>query len=230
MLKAKFQEFFNQWNGKPCEVNDPSNLNMCMDLAYAFLDKLEIPRDAIRHLYASEVYTKPNDLTVKFFEMFPNTPNGIPQCGDLVVFKGGVAGHISIAKGEGSTSSFESFDQNYGSTVNKCGLINHSYDNVLGWLRPRVGLIPIPLPGPQINDQTIIHLEGVGDMEVQAIRGEIRDSREAIKNYKWRVSELESLVLAQEAQIGLIKLIKDILYQPNWIWVKLRLLKEIFPK
>src|SRR4030042_82719 len=78
------------------EVNDPTNAYQCMDLAYAFCDFISIPRDTIRHLFAYQVYTEPNDLTIKYFEMIPNTSNGVPQCGDLVVFSkdiGGIAGH-----------------------------------------------------------------------------------------------------------------------------------------
>ena len=139
-MKEKFQEFLNKWQGKYCEVNDPTNLYQCMDLAYAWCDFLQITRDTIRHLYAYEVYTKPNDQTVKYFELIPNTPAGIPPVGSLVVFSkeiGGIAGHISIATGEGDTNSFNSFDQNFG-TDKKCRIVNHGYGPVLGWLKPRV--------------------------------------------------------------------------------------------
>jgi len=138
-MKEKFQKFFAENNGKYVEVNDPSNLYQCMDLAYKWCDYLQITRDTIRHLYAYEVYSKPCDATVKYFELIPNTPAGIPQVGDLVVFSkeiGGIAGHISIATGEGDTNSFKSFDQNFG--VDKhCRIVDHNYSVVLGWLRPR---------------------------------------------------------------------------------------------
>ena len=139
-MKEKFQKFFAENNGKYVEVNDPSNLYQCMDLAYKWCDYLQITRDTIRHLYAYEVYSKPCDATVKYFELIPNTPAGIPQVGDLVVFSkeiGGIAGHISIATGEGDTNSFKSFDQNFG--IDKhCRIVDHTYSAVLGWLRPRV--------------------------------------------------------------------------------------------
>jgi len=140
-MKDKFTAFFNKWNGKYCEVNDPSNLYQCMDLSYAWCDFLQIPRDTIRHLYAYQVYTEPNDLTVKYFDFIPNTPSGIPPVGSLVVFStaiGGVAGHISIATGEGDTNTFNSFDQNFG-TDKHCRIVSHTYTALkgMGWLVPK---------------------------------------------------------------------------------------------
>jgi len=238
MLKAKFQEFFNEWNGRPCEVNDPSNYAQCMDLAYAWLDKLQITRDTIRHLYAYEVWTKPNDLTVKFFELIPNTPMGMPQCGDLVIFsnKVGTAGHISISNGEGTTNSFTTFDQNFGPTVKKCGLLNHPYDAVLGWLRPRVVMVPVPLPGPVITDSTKIDLGPVvGTMEVQAIRSELADSRRAIEAFKIEIARLEAIVAQPNASTGLLESLKYIIWD-RWTWIgergwknRLAQLKELLP-
>jgi len=124
------------------EVNDPTNLYQCFDLSYAWCDFLQIPRDTIRHLRAYQIYTEPNDLTVKYFEMIPNTPGGVPQVGDIVVFStdiGGISGHVSIATGEGDTNSFKSLDQNFGD--NKlCRIVTHTYTALkgMGWLRPRV--------------------------------------------------------------------------------------------
>lgn len=132
-MKDKFDKFFSRWNGKPCEVSDPSNPDQCMDLAYAWLDELGVPRDTIRHLYASQVWTKPTDITLQYFELRPNTPGGVPPMGSLVVFNIGTAGHISVGTGKGDANSFISFDQNYGS--NKLPHeITHNYTNVFGWL------------------------------------------------------------------------------------------------
>jgi hypothetical protein len=147
-MKEDFKKFFEENNGKYVEVNDPTNLYQCLDLCYKWCDFLNIPRDTIRHLYAYQVYTEPNDLTVKYFEIVPNTPAGIPPCGSLVIFNstaiGGTAGHISIASGEGDTNGFNSFDQNFGSDKH-CRMVSHGYSAVLGWLRPRT---------EELNDDT----------------------------------------------------------------------------
>jgi len=237
-MKDKFNNFFNKWNGKPCEVNDPSNLNQCMDLAYAWCDELEVPRDAIRHLYAYEVYTKPNDITIKYFEMVPNTALAVPKVGDLVVFKGGTAGHISIrSEGASDTNSFESFDQNFGNTVNKCGLIRHPYDNVLGFLRFRVE------KEPEITEQTILPIiDAHGKkMEVQAVRSKLADQDNEIAKLKtdkdYLLRDIDNLNIEKEALNthinnleGLPNAIHDVLYGSGWWWVKWAKIKKLVPE
>lgn len=257
-MKDKFNAFFSKWNGKPCEVNDPSNLNQCMDLAYAWLDELKVSRDAIRHLYAYEVYTKPNDLTVKHFELVPNTALAVPQIGDVVVFKGGEAGHISVANGVGDTNNFQSFDQNWGSTVNKCGLITHGYENVLGFLRYRIA------PSPVITDQTILPIiDGQGyEMDVQTVRAKLAELDRNIisllnEKETWRVERdgyfdqidklnkkitaFESQVITLNAEITacetkpndyllIVQQIHNVLYNKGWWWVKMAKIKELIPQ
>lgn len=228
-MKEKFNEFFAKYNGLPVEVNDPSNPYQCMDLAYAWCDFIQIPRDAIRHLYAYEIYTQPNDSTVKYFEVIPNTPSGIPQTGDLVVFstKVGSAGHISIATGEGTLNSFVSFDQNFGATIKKAGLITHPYDAVLGWLRPRVTTPAQPI----FTDQTKIPLKEFGEVELQAIVSTIRDQKRIIGESQIRmeqlIRELEACKNSPATADSRIQKAKDILYGSNFFWIKLRLLKEL---
>lgn len=257
-MKDKFNAFFSKWNGKPCEVNDPSNLNQCMDLAYAWLDSIGVTRDAIRHLYAYEVYTKPNDLTVKYFELVPNTALAIPKIGDLVVFKGGVAGHISISNGVGDTNTFQTFDQNFGTTVNKAGLITHVYDNVLGFLRFRVA------PAPEINELTllpIIDTQG-HDMTVQEVRSKLAEQDRIIisqlnEKEQWlkerdgyfaqiddlkRKNETQTIMLVTlNAKITelenkpneyrlIIQQIHNILYNTGWWWIKWAKIKALVPQ
>lgn len=145
-MKEKFNEFYKWVIEQGIEISDKSNSYQCMDLAYAFVFFLNYPKSTIQHLYAYQVFTEPNNDTNKYFNIIPNTPNGIPQAGDLVVFdknKVNVAGHISIASGTGDTKTFTSLDQNWNTSA-KVVLVNHNYDSpkVLGWLRPKVALNP----------------------------------------------------------------------------------------
>lgn len=254
-VENKFKEFFNKWNGKPCEVNDPSNLNQCMDLIYAWCDALGVTRDAVRHLYAYEVYTKPNDLTVKYFELVPNTALAVPKVGDIVVFKGGVAGHVSVANGKGDTNTFESFDQNWNTTSddynNKCMTIIHVYDNVLGFLRFRTE------PTPEITEQTLLPIIDASghQMEVQAVRSKLADQDRRIavllteKDELFRKVDQQQLqmislnkqitdllkeieILKEIPNLALEKLqkIHDVLYGSGWWWVKFSKIKALLPK
>jgi len=234
-MKDKFNFFFQAWNGKPCEVNDPSNLNQCMDLAYAWCDVLGVTRDTIRHQYASQVYTNPFDVTIKFFELVPNTALATPRVGDLVVFKGGTAGHISVANGTGDVNTFQSFDQNWGTTVNKCGIVTHTYDNVLGFLRFRVATSLV------ITDQTILPIiDANGNkMEVQAVRSKIADQERQITNQIMSMDGLNAKISQLEEQIAnpppcvsdaVLKRLHDVRWGTGFWWTKWAKITELLPK
>ena len=245
-MKDKFNSFFQTWNGKPCEVSDPSNLNQCFDLAFAWCDALSVPRTAIGHLYASQIWTNPNDATIKYFEMIPNTPLGIPQVGDIVVFKGGTAGHVSISTGVGDTNTLQTFDQNWGATVGHCGLITHVYDNVLGFLRLRVPCETV------ITDQTKLPItdENGNQMEVQAVRSRLSDWGSQLRNKQNQIDSLTLSLTGLNNQItdlegqlatceansvpsdssGVLQQIKSVFYGPGWWWTKWAKIKALLPK
>jgi len=72
-----------------------------------------------------------------YFEKIPNTPSGVPQKGDIVIWStavGGGYGHIAIFV-EGNASSFRSFDQNWSGKA--AHIQGHYYTNVIGWLHPK---------------------------------------------------------------------------------------------
>ena len=155
MVKDLFEQFFQEHDGENVEFSDPSNLNQCMDLAFSWCDFIGIPYSSIRHLYAYQVFSEPTTDTKKYFKLISNTSEGIPECGDLVVFgqKVGASGHISIANGIGDLKTFQSFDQNWGTTVKekKCQIVTHTYTGVLGWLRPILTNLPTALKDTIIN-------------------------------------------------------------------------------
>lgn len=137
MLTDKLNQFVSNVNGQFVEVSDSSNPNQCMDLVYLWIFCLGYPKATIQHLYAYEAYTKPTDLTYKYFDLIPNTQEFIPQDGDICVFKGGIAGHIAICLGGGTTSKFRRFEQN--NPLGTHAAINdRGYTNMLGVLRPKV--------------------------------------------------------------------------------------------
>jgi hypothetical protein len=139
-------------NNLPVEIEDPTAKDQCMDLAFKYLDILGIDRAAIRHQYAYQVWTQPNALTRKFFDAFPNTPDFIPQYGDLAVFKqlqGIPVGHICMVAKGSNIKDMVSFDQNWdtqhyhhvdtqGNWIPYCRTVVHyNYYGVAGFLRPK---------------------------------------------------------------------------------------------
>jgi hypothetical protein len=133
-----YEEFYGQWNGKYCEVSDPSNPNQCFDLAVAWCDYLGIPRTAIQHLYAYQIYSSPTEPTYLNFYRIPNTPNATPKKGDMIVWDysyNGGAGHVGIANGRADTSTLDVFEQN-DPLKSVCHVKTYGYGSILGWLRP----------------------------------------------------------------------------------------------
>ena len=135
---SKFKDFLEQFDGMSVEVADGSNYAQCVDLAVAWLDWLDLPR-TFNHLYAYSIFQSATDGTKANFDLIPNTPDGVPLEGDVVVWGksyNGTAGHVGIATGEGDTDTFKVFEQN-----NPVGSVSHvgehNYNHVIGWLRPK---------------------------------------------------------------------------------------------
>lgn len=195
-LKDKLNQFVIDLNGQWVEVSDRTNTYQCYDLAANWVIALGIPKSTISHLYAYEVYTKPNPNTRDYFDLIPNTATFIPQDGDIAVFDktpGNIAGHIGIALGGGTTKSFNLFNQNapLGSNAH-IGSYNYNNPKLLGVLRPKNQ--QVSLPGqPVITDQT--RIPQLGNMEVQQIRSKLsdleRDSGQLVKDVKSYKKQLE---------------------------------------
>lgn len=126
-----FDEFIKKYEGKPCEVGgSPNALNQCVDLANAYL----IEVCGLPGIFNTNAIDFPSKAGANL-DYIVNTPAGVPQKGDLMIYKIGEYGHIDIFL-EGNATSFKSFSQNYpiGSV---CKIVKHDYKNVVGWLRPK---------------------------------------------------------------------------------------------
>jgi len=128
-------KFVVKWDGKFLEVAGSSNaLNQCVDLANGYLrDDLELP--IIKWTDAKNFPNHP--IAKEHFTYIKNAPKTVPQKGDLVVWNSGTWGHIAICLyADVQSPWFTSFDQNW-PIGSKCHKVDHSYTNVVGWLRPR---------------------------------------------------------------------------------------------
>lgn len=195
-VQSEFNQMVATHNGQPWEVEDPGAKDQCFDLALGWCDILGIPRETIRHPFASQIWTNPLDITLQYFEFIPNTPNGIPQKGDVVVFAGNV-GHVSVAFGKGDSNTFDSFDENWdtihyhdnqGNPI--CRTVTHDYKQVLGWLRPRIQSVQAD---PNINDQSKYNFgEPWGVMEMQATKSVLNDQAQKIQDKDTRIQYLDN--------------------------------------
>lgn len=142
-MDTKLKNFINKWLNKYLEVVDPTNRNQCFDLVVGWCDELGLPR-LFPHLYAYQIYTVDTEDKKKYFDKIENTADAYPIAGDIIVWSksyNGTAGHTAVATGNHqtqgkSTDWFEAFSQN-DPTGSPCILKKYSYNNVLGWLRPK---------------------------------------------------------------------------------------------
>ena len=168
-----FEQFILKYNGMYVEVAGTVNaLYQCTDLGNAYLrDVLNLP--IIEWTNAIDYPSKAGNK----YDWILNTPEGIPQKGDLVIFNIGQYGHISIFL-LGDTNQIITFDQNF-PLGSKCALRTHDYSKVVGWLHP-IKTPSSPLQ-PILSDQTVIPdnltgwiTDGKG-LEIQQIRGMLGD-------------------------------------------------------
>lgn len=126
----KFDEFITKYNGKFVEVGGSANAqNQCVDLANRYIIDV-LGKQPILGTNASDFPSK----CLSFCDWIPNTPSGIPENGDIIIWDTGAYGHIAIFI-EGNASSFKSFDQNY-PVGTPAHIQSHNYNGVIGWLRP----------------------------------------------------------------------------------------------
>src|SRR3990167_3240452 len=127
-----FQSFLTTYNGQKNVGNTTENKGECVGLSSVWIEELGLP-----HVWghAMDLFKNADE---KFFEKILNTPDAIPQAGDIVIWGkafNGTFGHTGIATGTGDLITFECFEQNdpLGSS---CHLKKYKYDFVTGWLRP----------------------------------------------------------------------------------------------
>lgn len=128
------REFVDKYNGKFVEYHSYGTgaLNQCVDVCNQYIVEV-LGLTAIIGTNAQDFPSKANPAD---YDYIVNTPLGVPEAGDLVIFKStDNVGHISIFL-EGNANLFTSFDQNY-PTGSPCQKVSHNYRNVLGWLHPK---------------------------------------------------------------------------------------------
>ena len=88
-------------------------------------------------------YDNYNNITAlkNNFIRIANTPDFVPRKGDIVVWSPNLSsggwGHVAIATGEGNTTYFYTYDQNWTGNHDACKMVKHNYNCVYGVLRPK---------------------------------------------------------------------------------------------
>lgn len=134
-------EFINKHLGKACDYDGAAGVQ-CVDLIKFYLRECyDIRPGSWGNAKDYWYHTQP--ILLSYFRKIRNTPDFIPEYGDICIFDGEY-GHICIGASatgggirtkSGTTSYFYSYDQNYNG-IKSCTLTKHSYKNFLGVLRP----------------------------------------------------------------------------------------------
>lgn len=135
-----YNEFVSKHNGKAMDYDGvPANDKVqCVDLIKFYLKEVfGITPGAWgnAHAYYDNFNNIPS-LKAKFRRV-ANTASYVPKKGVIAVWKKCASlayGHIAICTGEGSTSCFYSYDQNWSGKA--CTKVKHNYNNIAGFLEP----------------------------------------------------------------------------------------------
>ena len=123
--------FVKKYDGKKLDVSGTADaMYQCVDLANGYLrDVLNLP--IIEWTNAKDFPSRAGDN----FDYIKNIPEGVPQKGDLVIWRCSAYGHIAIFL-SGNVNWFTSFDQNW-PIGSPCHKVDHAWTNVIGWMRPK---------------------------------------------------------------------------------------------
>ncbi len=214
--------FITAYNGKKGVGNTTANKGECVGLVMVWLvDTLKQP-----HVWGHAMDLLKNaDRTA--YDVILNTPDAVPQKGDVIVWRkgfNGTFGHTAIATGTGTTNSFEVFEQNNPLGAG-CRLHTYSYSFVDGWLRPKAVAEGCLLANTEENRVTFERLvansttydaiKAAGFSNVETILSKItslNEEKEALRqDYERRLDELQTkLHEFEQAQITLNNKIVDL--------------------
>jgi len=149
-------EFIKKYDGKTVDF-DKAYGGQCQDLFNQYCVEVwgipnPIQQFPVASAYQNFGYAKNNPN----FTAIPNDPTAVPMAGDVIIWNQGVGihGHVGIFV-EGDVMNFKAFEQNWNG-VQKCRLVNHPYDHVTGWFRPKRNtpeVAPVYTPEPVVAPQ-----------------------------------------------------------------------------
>lgn len=208
----KLDDFINKYEGKFVDVDGfpSSNKYQCTDLYRTYVKEVLGYPQSPPVEGAKDIW---NSYLPEYFTRIENTPDGVPQKGDIIIFGTGLGkyGHVSIFL-EGNINRFTSLDQNYptGSPVHKQG---HTYNAVIGWLTPKEQKMDTPNWFNTLLQERGLSLEREGefrafwekavryDDEIKSLQEQVKSNAEALADRAREVSMLteKNQRLADEA-------------------------------
>jgi hypothetical protein len=148
-------EFIKKYDGKTVDF-DKAYGGQCQDAFNQYCVDVWGIKNPIQQFPVASAYqnfgyaqNNPNFVCV------PNSPTAVPMAGDVIIWNQGVGphGHVGIFV-EGDVMSFRAFEQNWNG-VQKCRIVNHPYDHVTGWFRPKRN-VPEVAPAPVYTPEVVV--------------------------------------------------------------------------
>lgn len=202
------QQIIDKYNNKFWKVLPNTLPPQCFDLATGITDNLGVPHypnnpSPFPYANAYQIYTDFSSWQAQYFDRIANSPTGVPQAGDIIVWSNayGSAGHVAVATGVGNTDTFQAFSQNdpFGSP---CILKTYNYNCVLGWLRCKIPqttpTIPpgddCPLKLTQVTQERdrLNDVIGLKDKEISSKDSTIQNLNSTIENKNSQIAGLEA--------------------------------------
>lgn len=165
----KFNEFINYVKSVGGVDTDGYYGKQCMDLYNYYCNNVlgiqNVGADCAKNILK-------NANIMNNVERINNYPAFVPQKGDIVVFTGGIYGHVAICLGEGDVNKFKTIDQNWVNQKLTEEWHNYTYMAPLVFLRPK-------------NQSNIVTLKSIDEVAHEVINRQWGDGEER----KRRLSE-----------------------------------------
>ena len=118
-----------------------------------------------------------------FYKWIPNTPSGVPNQGDIIVFSTGTYGHIGVVE-SANVNTVDVLNQNYpkGNCTDPVQVtrFNYTKPKVVGWLHPKALDAPVTPP------------EDPKDARIRQLESELSVSKTNVINLSNEVNNLNS--------------------------------------
>ncbi|GIW70240.1 MAG: hypothetical protein KatS3mg101_0987 [Patescibacteria group bacterium] len=194
-----FEEFIKKYDGKGIDYDNAFS-TQCVDLYRQYVKEvLGFPQSpAVEG--AKDIW---DTYLPEYYDRVENTPYGVPEKGDIVIWgtKVGKYGHVAVFI-EGDAKRFKSFDQNF-PVGSLCHIQEHTYNGVLGWLKPKIKNMDIPEWFKTLLQEANLSFDREG--EFRAFWEKAKKYDIEIREYSEKVSSLNSLLGDKAQEVSMLE-------------------------
>lgn len=197
------EEFITKYTGKGIDF-DGVYSTQCVDLYRQYVKEvLGFPQSPPVE-GAKDIWTT---YLPEYYDRIEKTPYNQPEKGDIVIWgdKIGKWGHVAIFI-EGDNRKFKSFDQNF-PIGSLCHIQEHTYNGVIGWLRPKYKKIDMPEWLKTLIQEANLSLDREGEFrafweKAKRYDDDIRELQERVKSLSDALADraLEVSTLTEQIQ------------------------------